>query len=108
METVALDPMDYDFAVCGDARRRPVKLGGSGKEKGGKTSSLNRGGGNLPLEEMCRLQGLPDDLLAESPFTTSAKRQMIGNGVPLPLGRTIANAVRENATREPRPGNQST
>lgn len=103
VETVALDPIDWDFAVCGDARRRPVKLGGSGKEKGGKTNSLNRGGGSLPLEEMCRLQGMPNDFLSESPFTTSAKRQMVGNGVPLPMGRAIARAVKAALSAAPPP-----
>lgn len=98
------DPMEWAFAVTGDARQRPVAVGGSGKRKasatGGKTSSLDRGGGALPFEEMCRLQGLPDDFLAEAPFTVSGKRQAVGNGVPLPLGRAIARAVREAAAAE--------
>lgn len=93
------DPQEWAFAVTGDARQRPVAVGGSGKRKatatGGKTSSLDRGGGTLPFEEMCRLQGLPEDFLAEAPFTVSGKRLAVGNGVPLPLGRAIARAVRE-------------
>lgn len=41
-----------------------------------------------------RKQGLPDtyDL---PPFTVSAKCKAIGNGVPLPMGRAIAKAVKE-------------
>lgn len=97
-DVVALEPFEWDFAVAGDPRRRPVALlkgmKPKGNETGGRTSSLNRGGGVLKLAEMCRLQGLPDDFLAESPFTDSAKRQMVGNGVPLPMGRAIARAVR--------------
>lgn len=90
----ALMPVEWDFAVTGDARRRPVAVGGSGKKKsGGKTSSLNRGG-SLDLETMCRLQGLSTEFLSDSPFTVAAKRQMVGNGVPLPMGRAIARAVK--------------
>lgn len=98
LETVALEAFDWDFAVTGDARQRPVAMLSGGKRKanatGGKTSSLDRGGGTLPLTRMCELQGLPADFLSESPFTSSGKRQAVGNGVPLPLGRAIARAVR--------------
>jgi DNA (cytosine-5)-methyltransferase 1 len=45
------------------------------------------------LAEMCRLQGLPEDFLADAPFTVDGKRKAIANGVPLPLGRAIAQAV---------------
>jgi len=97
LETEVFEPLEWDFAVTGDARQRPVALGGNGKRKatatGGKTSSLDRGGGSLPFERMCELQGLPADFLSESPFTVSGKRQAVGNGVPLPMGRAIAKAV---------------
>ena len=98
VEPVALEPFEWDFAVCGDPRRRPVAmLAGmrpKGNESGGRTSSLNRGAGTLTLSEMCELQGLPTDFLADSPFTVSARKLMIGNGVPLPMGRAIARAVK--------------
>lgn len=95
----ALMPTRWDFAVTGDARVRPVRLLRGGQEKrpresGGRSSSLNRGGGTLELAEMVRLQGLPAGFLEEQPFTSSAKRQMVGNGVPLPMGRAIARAVK--------------
>jgi DNA (cytosine-5)-methyltransferase 1 len=98
LATEAFEPIDWDFAVTGDARTRPVALlsGGRAKkprESVGVTSSLNRGGGSLPLERMCELQGLPKDFLAEAPFTVSAKRQVVGNGVPLPMGRAVAAAI---------------
>lgn len=97
LATETFEPMDWDFAVTGDARVRPVAmLAGDkpkGTETGGRTSSLNRGGGSLPFETMCELQGLPRDFLSEAPFTVSGKRQAIGNGVPLPMGRAIAHAV---------------
>lgn len=41
-----------------------------------------------------RLQGLPDDFDLPN-FTTAGAIKAVGNGVPLPLGRAIARAVRE-------------
>jgi len=93
LETETLEPIDWDFAVTGDARRRPLAVGGSGKPKRSRTSSLNRGAGSVPFEEMCELQGLPREFLAEAPFTSSAKKQVVGNGVPLPIGRAVAKAI---------------
>lgn len=49
---------------------------------------------NRTLAEECVLQGLPSDFLADAPFTESGKRLVVGNGVPLPLGRAIARAVK--------------
>jgi DNA (cytosine-5)-methyltransferase 1 len=39
-------------------------------------------------------QGLPPEFLAQSPFTQEGRWEMLGNGVPLPMGRAIAKAVR--------------
>lgn len=72
--------------VC-DGRSVPVRIGGSGKVKA--TASA----GVIPIEEMCRLQGLPSDFLEGAPFTTHGKRKVIGNGVPLAMGRAVAKAV---------------
>lgn len=98
LQTDAFEPIDYDFAVTGDARQRPVAMLAGGKMKanmsGGATSSLNRGGGTLPFERMCELQGLPADFLSEAPFTATGKKQAVGNGVPLAMGRAIAAAVK--------------
>lgn len=101
----ALEPAEWDYAVCGDSRVRPVAmLAGmkpKGTETGGRSSALNRGAGRVALKDMCRLQGLPEDFLEECPLTDSGKRQVIGNGVPLFMGRAIARAVRR-ATEEAR------
>lgn len=35
------------------------------------------------------------DFLADAPFTMKAKREAVGNGVPLPLGRAVAKAVKK-------------
>jgi DNA (cytosine-5)-methyltransferase 1 len=50
------------------------------------------------LEDACRLQGLPEDFLADAPFTKEGKMKAVANGVPLPMGRAIARAVKEATT----------
>lgn len=50
------------------------------------------------VAESCRLQGLPADFLERAPFTQKAKQEVIGNGVPLPMGRAVARAVRAALT----------
>jgi len=52
-------------------------------------------GTRAPFAELLRAQGLPLDFLADAPFTRTGKDHAIGNGVPLPMGRAIARAVRE-------------
>lgn len=110
-------------AVVADARAVPVALRGSGKVKrtrqpavasedgpgtldrmrhraitgGGQNAgfpSTGTGGPRRSIPEMLRLQGLPEDLLDEQPFTAKAARKMVANGVPMPLGRAVARAVR--------------
>jgi DNA (cytosine-5)-methyltransferase 1 len=38
-------------------------------------------------------QGLPQDFLADAPFTSRGKWEVVGNGVPLAMGRAVARAV---------------
>ena len=47
------------------------------------------------IPEMLELQGLPPDYLDHQPWTMQAKRKMIGNAVPLPMARAVAQAVRK-------------
>lgn len=97
-EVALFESMDYSQSVNGSARAVNVKLGGSGKVKRTYTAAGQRHtpgqGPRTAVGDMLELQGAPRDLLDESPFTESAKRQMIGNGVPIPMGRAIARAVR--------------
>jgi DNA (cytosine-5)-methyltransferase 1 len=51
------------------------------------------GQGTQQIPKMLRLQGLPEGFFEHSPFTIHAQRKMLGNGVPLPMGRAIAKAV---------------
>lgn len=88
----ALFPEDPYRAITCDAREVPVKVGGTGKVKTG--GILPQTGKALALSAMCELQGLPSDFLADAPFTMSGKRKAVGNGVPLPMGRAVARAVK--------------
>jgi DNA (cytosine-5)-methyltransferase 1 len=46
------------------------------------------------LEDACELQGLPRDFTDNLPFRKEAKLKAVANGVPLPMGRAIARAVK--------------
>lgn len=56
--------------------------------------ALHGGRGTRDFGNMIRDQGLPEGFLSDCPLTTTGKRQMIGNGVPLPMGRAVARAVK--------------
>jgi len=58
---------------------------------GGNWENSRRGKGRN-WRKMARLQGLPDDFDIP-PFTRAALGKAIGNGVPLPMGRAVAQAV---------------
>jgi DNA (cytosine-5)-methyltransferase 1 len=87
---------EYAVAASGGGRDVPVAIGGSGLPKRSKASAMrNRGFRSSDgLKKVIRLQGLPDGFLDEAPFTVEGKYRVICNGVPLPLGRAIARAVR--------------
>lgn len=48
------------------------------------------------LRKSLEFQGLPSDFLDNSPFTLEGASGVIGNGVPLPMGRAVAKAVKES------------
>jgi DNA (cytosine-5)-methyltransferase 1 len=73
--TEALEPVDYRPAV--------ISSGQAGK-----------GGSRASIEQMSLDQGLDPRRFDNSPFTTTELRRAIANGVPLPLGRAVARAVR--------------
>jgi DNA (cytosine-5)-methyltransferase 1 len=77
----------------GGGRRRKPKQGTDGRPIGKQAWS----GGHIsktPFPEALRLQGLPADFLADAPLTVEGKREAVGNGVPIPMGRMLARAVR--------------
>ena len=79
-------------------RRPAAVLAGHGPLKYATVTSSDGGPSvrmaRYTLEEMCVLQGLPEDFCKEMPFKMEGKRQVIGNGVPIPLGKAMARAVR--------------
>lgn len=93
IDVLALSNPQPARAVTCDARQGSVGERVRLKDKGVTGGELNAGK-VMPLEEMLRNQGLPADFFGEdSPFTHTAKRRMIGNGVPLAMGGAIAAAV---------------
>lgn len=99
LETLALHTIDAAPAVLATGGRRavPIAIGGSGKPKRSARSALvNYGCYNSrdSFKAMVRLQGLPDGFLEDAPFTADGKSRVVGNGVPLPMGRAVARAVK--------------
>lgn len=96
IEELALHPIEVEPTVCATAggRRVPVAMvqdgnGGLKRKRSKMPHDTTR-----PIGVMCELQGLPADFLDDTPFTLEGKRMMIGNGVPLPMGRAVAKAVK--------------
>lgn len=80
IELAALEHHEWNYAV----------LAGHG----GGVGSVQRRMAKYSLPDACRLQGLREDFAAELPFTRQWKYEVIGNGVPVPMGRAIARAVK--------------
>ncbi|MCB0208028.1 MAG: DNA cytosine methyltransferase [Anaerolineae bacterium] len=86
---------------CKTRRLRHIQFG----SKSGRLLNVSRRPLNLNCDpaatanddrsfrELCRLQGLPDDF--DLPFKVSDKKRVVGNGVPLQMGRVLAVAVLE-------------
>ncbi|MGE5747310.1 MAG: DNA cytosine methyltransferase [Solirubrobacterales bacterium] len=95
IEVEPLHTMNPKPAVLACASVRvPVRIGGSGKEKRTwQPREGNREKGTSGFLAAVRDQGLPEwfDLPG---FTVSEKLRAVGNGVPLPMGRAIAKAVK--------------
>ncbi len=91
IEQKALHTADPAPAVTSAREAIPVKLTAGGKLK---TSFAQHGAGERTIASMLSGQGLPPDFLADCPLTSDGKRRVIGNGVPLPMGRAIASAVK--------------
>lgn len=96
IEVVALHAeAEHSALASGGGRPVPVAVGGSGKVKRSAKSALKNYGYKTAgaFENHKRLQGLPPDFDLPG-FTVSAKVKALGNGVPLPMGRAVARAVR--------------
>lgn len=49
----------------------------------------------MGIADACEAMGLPRDFTDHMPFTVHGKRSVIGNGVPMAMGRAVAQAVQE-------------
>jgi DNA (cytosine-5)-methyltransferase 1 len=58
------------------------------------TGQAGKGGPRASIEHMARAQGIDPNRFDGSPFTTTELRRAIANGVPLPMGRAVAAAVK--------------
>jgi DNA (cytosine-5)-methyltransferase 1 len=86
------------YAVTSKGEDVPVRCnaGGVPKRNVGDGKRVRR-----TIAETLVLQGCPSDLLDDAPFTDEGKRRVIANGVPLPMGRAIAAAVKRAMEAQP-------
>lgn len=99
VEQMALHEAEPRPAVTASdgGRWQPVKLicdgnGGHKSKKPGAAMLQDRSSRSLP--QACLDQGLPANHFDQSPLTAAGKRHVLGNGVPLPMGRAVARAVK--------------
>lgn len=64
------------------------------------TGQRGAGGPRASIEEMARTQGFDASRFEHSPFSVTELRRAIANGVPLPMGRAVARAVKTALTME--------
>lgn len=81
-------------SAAGGRRAKPVR-DANGRVRGKQGDSDWHRLQNRSIEDNCELQGLPRDFTKAMPFTAQGKKEIVGNGVPLPMGRAIARAVKE-------------
>lgn len=100
IEINALENPCFEYAVLAGHQGAGASLRFSGRRKDGSFSERTTGTLAKLNHVMARtvadnleLQGLPRNLLDHAPFTQNGKREVIGNGVPLPMGRALAKAV---------------
>lgn len=101
VETLALhEPDPLPAVTASGATWIPIRHGGSGKPKRtqrGRVAGLKTA---KYFDQAKVAQGLPEDFDLPG-FTVREKIRAIGNGVPLPMGRAVARAVREALNKTP-------
>ncbi len=81
---------------CVAGSERTVSSKGSVDWKGSRAREPKR-----TISDMLALQGLDREWLLDCPLTIEGMKKAIGNGVPLPMGRAIAKAVKEATENNP-------
>lgn len=83
-DLVALESVEYEGCFTANASQWD-------REHGGRSRSVRT---REELRKGLRLQGLPEDHLDHAPLTVEGAIRAVGNGVPIPMGRAVARAVR--------------
>jgi DNA (cytosine-5)-methyltransferase 1 len=93
-QRIAPHVADQLLGVAENPVRELVVLGGHGPAAGQRVRGIE----GRTWQQNARLQGLPEEWVvvmdAEKTFTVHGMKKIIGNGVPLPMGRAIAKAVK--------------
>lgn len=93
IELALFESMDYHPTVlAAGSREYQIRFNSDGKPK--KKLAKVRGN-SRSVDDYARLQGLPDDFFADSSLTIAGKLRLLGNGVPVPMARAVAAAIRE-------------
>ena len=85
VQLAALESSEREYAVLASEHKGQTFPGARGRKRYLK---------GRPLSRRCELQGLPPDFADSLPFTAKWSGIVVGNGVPLPMGRAIARAVK--------------
>jgi len=101
IEVVALEDPRFEYAVVAGHTGGARSLKFAGTKKNGEPS-LRRANTMARMNEALRrtvadnleLQGYPRDMLDHAPFTATGKKEVVGNGVPGPMGDAVAKAVK--------------
>jgi DNA (cytosine-5)-methyltransferase 1 len=87
-------PFHIETAALDNPIWEPAVLAGHGPAM----HTRERGIAGRPWQENAALQGLSPEWIAtmerETPFTVHGFKRVVGNGVPLPMGRAVARAVK--------------
>ena len=83
----ALEHIDFEKAVLACELTGGMSKRTTGPRVGARVQKRRN------FSEMCKLQGLPEGFNLP-PFTRVGKSKAVGTGVPLPMGRAIARAVK--------------
>lgn len=94
VEQMALHTAEPEKAVVCDARTQPVAMLKGFKRKKQTGGTAPHEGPRLSVSAMLERQGLSGEHLENCPLTVTGKREAVGNGVPLPMGRAVAKAVK--------------
>lgn len=81
-------------SIIGDTRQGSTGERIRKEHHRGSGGKLPHVGNVIAITEVCAAMGLPHDFTDHMPFTMQGKRSVLGNGVPMAMGRAVAQAVR--------------